>query len=332
VTHTSIHALLEEVSQDGKLDSSGVFTLDAERTLEKMRQFQLPSPQSYILSLVASAAACRPGFLKVHSDADDTILSFDGQPYSVEQVKHLFSQLFEDQGRAETRAVRELAIGAVGVRSLKFSWFKVESWFEGRGFEMIMRHKDLQVKPLDSAPFDAPMVNRIHLRESLGKRSLTKFMAKTVSAPFQPGGKPVGRTPEIQQLVEYCRYFPARLSINGQPLEDGLHDTKLEPLFQLRPSIEEGIPEPELLRKHPWPLRFETAGVHGLVGCSSRAIPSVVVHLGVAFPVQWDQLPPGTFAIVYADGLQKDASQSGLVENRAYAQVERYVLEGMNQV
>jgi hypothetical protein len=53
-----IEDLLGELSQEGQLDSRGVFTLDAQAAVQKLSEFQLNDPSDYLVKIVQAAVAC----------------------------------------------------------------------------------------------------------------------------------------------------------------------------------------------------------------------------------------------------------------------------------
>lgn len=52
-----IEDLLGELSQEGQLDSRGVFTLDAQAAVQKLSEFQLDDPSAYLIKIVQAAVA-----------------------------------------------------------------------------------------------------------------------------------------------------------------------------------------------------------------------------------------------------------------------------------
>ncbi len=56
-SNLKIEDLLGELSQEGQLDSSGSFTIEAQAAVQKLSQFQLGDPSAYLVKIVQAAVA-----------------------------------------------------------------------------------------------------------------------------------------------------------------------------------------------------------------------------------------------------------------------------------
>ena len=61
---SELSEILRQAVAEGKKDSSGHFTLDANRTGKKLAHFELPSPAAYLLRWVQAAAGCETRYLQ----------------------------------------------------------------------------------------------------------------------------------------------------------------------------------------------------------------------------------------------------------------------------
>ncbi len=114
----SIDRLIDELRREGRVDSRGEFTLDRDKAREKMRRYQLASPQAYVTELIQAAVLKGAGRIDVEVDADDTILRFDGPPFSAAELEELWGSVFATQATPEVRALRQLALGLNGAMGL----------------------------------------------------------------------------------------------------------------------------------------------------------------------------------------------------------------------
>ena len=110
--------LITDLRGQGVEDSLGRFTLDREKAREKMRQFQLAEPHFYVLELVQAAVCKGATRIRFDIDADDMRMRFDGRPFTLEDLEHLYSSLFARQLSAENDARRQLALGVNAAMAL----------------------------------------------------------------------------------------------------------------------------------------------------------------------------------------------------------------------
>ena len=65
-----LQALLDDLVSEAPVESSGTFTVDPLRALEKLARFQLQSPYEYVLKLVQSAVAADASEISIPTPAN----------------------------------------------------------------------------------------------------------------------------------------------------------------------------------------------------------------------------------------------------------------------
>ncbi len=75
---TELDDFLTAQSGIGECESSGHFTLARERALSKLGEFQLPSPQAWLLKIAQAAVSLGSRSLDIQQTAQNTVLHFDG--------------------------------------------------------------------------------------------------------------------------------------------------------------------------------------------------------------------------------------------------------------
>lgn len=114
--------LLSQLQREGELDSKSSFTISEQGALLKLAQYQLPSPQAWVLKVIqAAVAAGADEEIRVHQLRDRTELSFTlRQPWSLPGLKRAFTnpepaaepglaqlcQALWSAGLAQRRAIR----------------------------------------------------------------------------------------------------------------------------------------------------------------------------------------------------------------------------------
>lgn len=116
--------LLHDLSSQGRLDSSGDFTLDPFKALEKMAHFQLRSPYEYVLKLVQSAVSAGATEIRLDQNGSDFSLLFDKAPFTWENIKNLPDHALQN---ART-PLSHLAVAVNCMLALKPAGLELVSW------------------------------------------------------------------------------------------------------------------------------------------------------------------------------------------------------------
>lgn len=269
---------LEALRTQGETESSGQFTLDVRRALEKLEQYQFPDKYHYVLSLVASAVAGGATFLDVDTRPGALVLSYDGRPLELSELRDLYGSLFAQQTEG-TAHLRELAVGLhaggrVHPQRVVVSWDAQRQ----RGVHLSAKPGELLITPLHASPFGINLVNRVVMH----------------TPTLQLGH------PELEAVAFHARHSGILLRVNGREIAETL------PGFTLGLNWR-GF---DCHHEHDAPFR---AVLH-VPEEPEKGSACWVVH-GLTFPASEAELASFGHLRVYADGLTKDLSQSRLVNN-----------------
>lgn len=88
----ALESIVSEMRQAGRLDSSGAFTIDASRAIDKMRRFQVERPQDFILWLGAAAAMGGARQFLVTFGISQICVEFDGQHFLPGELEKLLDE------------------------------------------------------------------------------------------------------------------------------------------------------------------------------------------------------------------------------------------------
>ncbi len=215
----ALRRLIGELRAGGELDSRGEFTLDRDRAREKMRQFQLTDPRSYVLELVQAAVLAGAGEVRFEIDADDMRMSFDGRPFTTLDFEELYSSMFT---RRRSPARRRLALGLNSAMALDPRILRVES---GTAL-MEMRPGGDEI----TMAKEAVDGTRIHVKDRFGNATLVRFVLKLR-----------GHITEMLYLKEHCRYAALPIHLNGEPISG------VEPLAEAAGRIELATPDASIV-------------------------------------------------------------------------------------
>ncbi|MCD4786172.1 MAG: hypothetical protein K8T10_20310 [Candidatus Eremiobacteraeota bacterium] len=297
---TRVIDILEEYKSEGEFDSVGHFTLDKKKAREKMKKYQLIYPHYYVLELVQAAVASGATNIEVYVDADDCIITFDGEPYSREDLDSMYSSLFVSQSDLRLERYRELAIGINSALALNPKFIKLISGDGNNAVEFSV------IPPGEEIVRESDEIingTRIHVKDRISWRVAGKFFAKHFMTRLPPEG---------QIIKEKCIFCRVPIILN----KDMINPEKQIRLQDVYVQID-----------------FQRDGLRGLLGIprqTHRLLHLQFIKWGVTISKKTLPIPPGCLAtrgIVEANNLIKNASQSDLVENKSFKTTVKQILE-----
>ncbi len=282
--------LLEDLRQDGQVDSTGRFTLDAAKAREKMKRYQLPDPHQYVLQVVQSAVAGGATVLDVLVDADDCWINYDATPPTSADLQGLFNHLFGSGRDPEERSLRALATGLNSALALDPSWIRLEAWDGRQGRTLLMEAGGEQITPF-TPPSGQPPGVRIHVRRRHTWRVLGRFLRGIVAMH-----------PEARALHDRCRWSPVPIQVNGRRVEPGTVASDALLTFEVEgPGYRAALALPR--------------------GLLERSILEVVMD-GVTFEAgPLDLGPLAVRGVVWTNALARNVSQTAVAEDSAWRQL-----------
>jgi hypothetical protein len=103
--------VLEELYGAGTFDSSGSFSVRADKAREKLAQFRLENPYSYVVHLFSAAYMAGAESFRISMGLWNSELEFKGARLPVETLKDIFASLLLSPQDAQEWAAHELALG-----------------------------------------------------------------------------------------------------------------------------------------------------------------------------------------------------------------------------
>jgi len=167
-----VDALIRELAEDGRLDSTGSFTLDRRKALEKMQRFQLADPLASLLLIVQAAHYQGATRIRFDIDTNDIRIAFDGPPFSRADLDGLFDVLLGHHDAPALRARRELALGVNAALGMNPAFVRLESGDGLDGAALVARPGEEPT--VERAP-RPPTGTTFWLRERFSPRALVEF-------------------------------------------------------------------------------------------------------------------------------------------------------------
>ena len=294
-------ACLAGYVEQASLDSSGKFTLSAEKSLEKLKNFSLAEPRLYVLNAMAAAQSAPSRTISARCDADDTILSadtdFDFGPY----LKDLSQRLLDDKCPP---AVRELAMAFHAAKGLKPAFIEVSSLSQRLRWTADGR------EVLEAVAGEGL---RLHVHETLNLRTIRKYLSYRFGE--------VRLDNEEDALKRHCNLSSLATSINGVNLTRPLDLGECQRyLFVGCEDLEQHHPLARC-RALRGPSARSQPGPYPVVLAEGGRLPPylVLVVRGVNYRMPPKAVDTRDFkAIAYVDHLRKDLSQTQLVQDEDF--------------
>ncbi len=276
---------VERLQQEGELQSTGRFTLSADKSREKLAQFRLLDKRLYVLNAVAAAVALGAGPLDI--TANQSTFKLSTRPAQELPLGNLLDHLLSDGCAA---GLRELALAYYGAQALM-----PESICVRWGEEQLDWPGDRHQRGL---PHQVEL--SFEVRERLTWRRALKWWSQATGS--------VRLDSEEDALKRHCNLLGLPASLNGQPLVRPLLLGNHQGAGLWLPD-QTNVPLPFQSLNLPHETRRRAI----LMARGGRLPPFVVLVVqGVSFRLPPDSVHAHCRAIVYADDLRKDLSQASL--------------------
>ncbi len=218
--HDSVSAdlarVLESLSSEGELNSSGVFTIDVRKALPKLEKFQLPKPHFGLLKIIQSAVASGARQVWAEFGATTIRIEHNGNPPDEHGIRHLLSYLMAKDQPTEERALRDLAIGVNTTLARGASWVEVsakaeEGWVSQRW----MSREESSQKEHEKDLSDKATV-RFVMRRTAGQTASQMWTKANRDIFALMGGKRDAMDEDARAVYDRCRNSPIKVTINGR--------------------------------------------------------------------------------------------------------------------
>lgn len=130
--------LLGRYFVDGQQESSGTFTLDPKKALERLAQFQLPGQYHWILKVIQSLHLSGAKMVKVEAGVNKVVVLSDVVPSGFDAMDDLLTQLLSDADKSDL-ALRHLAAGLQGSLAVQPSQIQLYTTTDGEKREYVLK-------------------------------------------------------------------------------------------------------------------------------------------------------------------------------------------------
>lgn len=271
---------------------AGEWGLSGAEAARKLAAYRLPRPELALVLLVRSAVARGAGFVDVAMGMEETVIAFDGSPFTRDELVDRYAAALSSRDDARTRSLRQLTIALQALPALGVTRAELLSGVEPDGCRLLFE------------PPSRPVVTAAGSLADLPRRAVTRIRLEAFVPDLDLDLRFVrAANPRVVALAEGFRPADLPVTVNGRRVSAGL-----------------GLPEG--YRQ----IATITAGASGVIGEAEGLAGSLedpwleLVKDGCV--IARHLLPVsrrGVLAVVRADGLALDLSQADVVRGPEYA-------------
>lgn len=310
MSQASTHDYIQQLTQEGDYQSSGRFSLEAKKALQKMQAYQLLQPSRYILQLVSCAVMRNATQIQIDIGGRDVRMGFDGDPFSEAELEQIF-ECCHNPGSV-TAAGAHLAIALQAMKTYNPDVLIVESSRDGNRSVLQLYEDQVWIETLKGLKSRRQAVNYVGMEDSL---NLLNMCFPSLLKNFRP---------DLNCLQERAFACPVPLYVNGKCLEWPF----------ARASVLLGGPDPAptwaqaIHHKHL--PEFPFWGMVRFGGLSAGNL--VFIQAGVSFSKTDPEIPAGVSLYLMHDGLKRDLSHESILQDDVQQELRAEGLKALKKV
>lgn len=289
---------IQLLQQEADFQSSGRFSLEAKKALQKMQKFRLQDPSEYILQLVSCAVMRGASQVQVEVGGRAIRVGFDGEPFSARDLEDIFECASQASQQPLTASGAHLAIALQAMRSYNPDVLIVESSDRHGRNVLQLYEEEVWIETLTGPASGSKWVTYVGLEHSLNFFNMC--------FPSLVGS----RRSEHNLLRRLAYAAPVPVVLNGQrvPFVTGMNAVLLE--GPGRPPVWAQDREyVHVLKNQPcWGIGTRH---------SKEQSELYFIQAGICFHQSGEKLPPGLVIYLQEDSLKRDISQRTLVRSVA---------------
>lgn len=238
--------LLGRYSSAGEAESSGVFTLDPKKALERLAQFQLPGPYHWILKVVQSLHLSGASEIKIDAGVHKVTVTADIVPKGFDSMEDLLSQLLADAEHASP-ALRHLAAGLQGSLAVQPRLIRLDTTADGERRGYVLKAggwRDAERSPAKSEWESFELKLARNMSEKLGH---SWFLLNTDIFDLMFGRR--GSLDKENKVVyEFCDYAQCVVSLGGRAVNESQFGRARFKGYEIRQDPNPGQAKPSALK------------------------------------------------------------------------------------
>lgn len=286
------------LKQEADFQSSGHFSLEAKKALEKMQEFRLQDPSEYILQLVSCAVMRGASQLQIEINGRDVRVGFDGEAFSAHELEQIFDCASQHSQHPLTASGAHLAIALQAMHTYNPDVLIVESR-DGAGRNVLQLYEEkVWIETLTGPVSNQKMTTYVGF-----ERSLTLF---NLCFPSLVGAYRA----EHGLLRQWAFASPIPITVNGSQVP---FFTGTDPILLEGPGR-----APIWAKNRVFGRTIKNHSCWGLAERSSARQGELnLIQAGICFRQSDKNVRQGLALYLQEDSLRRDLSQRGLIKNEA---------------
>lgn len=283
------------LQHEADFQSSGRFSLEAKKALQKMQRFRLNNPAEYILQLVSCAVMRGASAIQIEIGGRDLRVGFDGEPFSARELEEIFGYVGQQSQQALTAAGAHLAIALQAMRSYNPDVLLVESR-DRHGRNVLQLYEDeVWIETLSGPASTSKAITYVGMEHAL---SLWNLCFPTLVGSHRA---------EHHMLRRLAKASPIPVYLNGELVPFLLPSGRALLEGPGQPPVWAGGSFARRIKGPCWGLSYPAQH-------ESRQL--VLIQAGICFPQLREPLMDPVVVYLQEDALKRDLSQAEIVKDQ----------------
>ncbi len=274
--------LLGRYRDGGKIESSGAFTLDPKKAIEKLAEFQLPSSYHWILKLIQSLHLSGAKSIDIAAGITGVQVVADASPQGFDTMEDLLAHLLMDPAHSSP-TLRHLAAGLQGCLAVRPRDIQATLWENGASRSYLLKSGGWREGETKN---EAKPTNRFEL-------TLARNRAETINSSWFAFNtdifdlflrRPGAYDRENSVVFEACPFAHCEIRLKGKVVSQRAFGHPRFPGYDIRADIDPGrrtIPVLKALTSSSDYIANAADRRHHLV---ERVVPADVGEVGFRLP------------------------------------------------
>lgn len=241
-----VEDLLGRYSSAGVTESSGSFTLDPKKAMERLAQFQFDDPYHWVLKVIQSLHSAGSQQIQIEAGVNSVTLRADAVPNGLGTVQELLTQLLADHEVADP-SLRHLAAGLQGSLAVAPNLIRLTTVNEGEQRDYLLKAggwRDVGVQSAVGKPPSFQLVLTRNLSEKLG----SSWFLLTTDIFDLMFGKKGALDREGKVVSERCEYTRCSVRLGKREVPERLFGRPRFKGYDIRNDPNPGEARPNFLR------------------------------------------------------------------------------------
>ena len=230
--------LLGRYRQEGQVESTGAFTLDPKKAIEKLASFQLPGPHHWILKVVQTLDRSGATFVDISAGVRKVTVKSDAVPEGFTSIDDLLGHLLVDANHCDP-SLRHLAAGLQGSLQTKPRRIGISMVCQGERRDYDLAAGGWREKGRESTSKDGSHFELI-LQRSVEEGLSSGWFALNTDIFDLFFRRPGSYDRESLVVHDYCQYASCEVLLDGKSISDRRFGQARYPGYDISKDVDPG--------------------------------------------------------------------------------------------